>query len=83
MALHGGELRIYEPFAPKHKPAVADVAPIIDRLIIFYADYRVPHEVLPSHAELTLTLALSLTLTLTLTLTPFAPGRGGGVCVAV
>ena len=27
------------------RPAVADVAPIIDRLIIFYADYRVPHEV--------------------------------------
>ncbi len=51
VALHGGELRIFEPFAPKHRPAVVDVAPIIDRLIIFYADYRVPHEVLPSHAE--------------------------------
>ena len=51
MALHGGELRIFEPFAPKHRPAAVDVAPIIDRLIIFYADYRVPHEVLPSHAE--------------------------------
>ena len=51
VALHGGELRIFEPFAPKHRPAAVDVAPIIDRLIIFYADYRVPHEVLPSHAE--------------------------------
>jgi|EP00908_Phaeocystis_cordata_P014867 hypoxia-inducible factor (prolyl hydroxylase) len=50
-ALHGGELRLYEPFAPKSKPAVADVAPLLDRLIIFYADYRVPHEVLPAHAE--------------------------------
>ena len=27
------------------RPAVVDVAPIIDRLVIFYADYRVPHEV--------------------------------------
>ena len=47
----GGELRLFEPFAPKHRPPLADVQPLLDRLVLFYADYRVPHEVLPSHAE--------------------------------
>ncbi|KAL1515808.1 hypothetical protein AB1Y20_002424 [Prymnesium parvum] len=47
----GGELRLYEPYAPKDKPPVADVQPLLDRLIMFYADYRVPHEVLPAHAD--------------------------------
>jgi hypoxia-inducible factor (prolyl hydroxylase) len=47
--LHGGELRLYAPFAPKGVPPIADVAPIANRLILFYADYRVPHEVLPAH----------------------------------
>ena len=45
--LHGGELRLYPPYA-KGAP-LCDVAPRADRLILFYADYRVPHEVLPAH----------------------------------
>ena len=45
--LHGGELRLYPPFA-KGGP-LCDVAPCADRLVLFYADYRVPHEVLPAH----------------------------------
>lgn len=31
-------------------PAVCDIAPLSNRLVLFYADYRVPHEVLPTHA---------------------------------
>ena len=45
--LHGGELRLYPPYA-KGEP-LCDVAPVADRLVLFYADYRVPHEVLPAH----------------------------------
>jgi len=51
VSLHGGELRLFEPFAPKHRPPLCDVQPLLDRLVVFYADYRVPHEVLPAHAE--------------------------------
>ena len=50
-ALDGGELRLFEPYAPKGRPPLADVQPLFDRLLLFYADYRVPHEVLPAHAE--------------------------------
>ena len=32
-------------------PPLCDVAPLGDRLVLFYADYRVPHEVLPAHHE--------------------------------
>ena len=49
--LHGGELRLFAPFAPKGVPPLCDVAPLADRLVLFYADYRVPHEVLPAHGE--------------------------------
>lgn len=49
--LHGGELRLFAPYAPKDVPPLCDVAPLADRLVLFYADYRVPHEVLPAHAE--------------------------------
>ena len=51
VSLHGGELRLFEPFAPKHRPPLCDVQPLLGRLVLFYADYRVPHEVLPAHAE--------------------------------
>ena len=47
----GGALRLYAPFAPKGVPPVCDVEPVADRLVLFYSDYRVPHEVLPAHAE--------------------------------
>ena len=49
--LDGGELRVWPPYAPKGAPPLCDVRPLFDRLILFYADYRVPHEVLPAHAE--------------------------------
>ncbi len=32
-------------------PPLCDVAPLADRLLLFFADYRVPHEVLPAHHE--------------------------------
>ena len=32
-------------------PPLCDVAPLCDRLVLFYADYRVPHEVLAAHCE--------------------------------
>lgn len=49
--LHGGELRLFAPYAPKDIPPLCDIAPLADRLVLFFADYRVPHEVLPAHAE--------------------------------
>lgn len=49
--LDGGELRVFPPYAPKDQPPLADVQPLFDRLLLFWADYRVPHEVLPAHAE--------------------------------
>lgn len=42
----GGELRLH----PEASASV-DVAPRANRLVIFYSDERVPHEVLPAHAE--------------------------------
>jgi len=49
--LDGGELRVFAPYAPAGSAPLADVQPLFDRLLLFWADYRVPHEVLPSHAE--------------------------------
>ena len=43
----GGELRMYAPDGA----VLEDVAPIADRLVVFFSDERVPHEVLPAHAE--------------------------------
>jgi len=49
----GGELRLFktkhegEVVAFKH---VRDVEPIMDRMVVFFSDERVPHEVLPSNA---------------------------------
>ena len=40
----GGELRLFEPFAPPGRPPLADVQPLADRVVLFFADYRVPHE---------------------------------------
>ena len=45
----GGELRIYGPAADENDnsdtPIVRDVEPVADRLVVFYSDTRVPHEV--------------------------------------
>ena len=46
--LDGGSLRIFPAFAKG--AALCDIPPLGDRLLLFFADYRVPHEVLPSHA---------------------------------
>jgi hypoxia-inducible factor (prolyl hydroxylase) len=40
----GGELKIYHP-APKHSEVKKVVQPHADRLLLFWSDYRVPHEV--------------------------------------
>ena len=42
----GGELRLYV-----RESHVIDVAPLMNRCVIFWSDSRVPHEVLPSHAD--------------------------------
>ena len=53
---HGGELRIYPPHAQaaasdaEGAAAICDIAPLADRLVLFFADFRVPHEVLPTYA---------------------------------
>ena len=47
----GGALRLFAPRAPRGVPPVADVEPLNDRLVLFYADYRVPHEVLAAHSD--------------------------------
>ena len=57
----GGELLIYPRLADagSNTPradaasarASARIAPLANRLVLFYADVRVPHEVLPSHAD--------------------------------
>lgn len=49
--LQGGELRLYAPYAPKGVAPLCDVPPVGDRLVLFFSDYRVPHEVLAAHAE--------------------------------
>lgn len=46
----GGELRIHGPAndsAAQVGSGVEDVAPLFDRLVLFFSDKRVPHEVLP------------------------------------
>lgn len=44
----GGELRIYDNDNATVKD---DVAPIGDRVVVFFSDTRVPHEVLPANTE--------------------------------
>ena len=59
---HGGCLRLYKPQGDARGPdepdalateddAVVDVAPIADRLLVFYSDFRCPHAVLPVRGE--------------------------------
>lgn len=57
---HGGELLVYPPLEESDgqkgdkgegDAPVGCIEPIANRLLLFYADARVPHEVLPSHAE--------------------------------
>lgn len=43
----GGELRL----APERSKAHLDIPPVLNRLVLFWSDARVPHEVLPAHAE--------------------------------
>ena len=45
----GGELRLHLRRPDGHSFA-KDVAPLDNRLVVFWSDARVPHEVLPSHA---------------------------------
>ena len=42
----GGQLRLYG--GPEGKTKLRDVEPILDRLVLFWSDFRVPHEVLPA-----------------------------------
>ncbi|XP_053122771.1 prolyl hydroxylase EGLN2 isoform X2 [Hemicordylus capensis] len=44
--VHGGILQIY----PEGRPAVANIEPIFDRLLLFWSDRRNPHEVKPAYA---------------------------------
>ena len=53
----GGELLLYPPIPLGADPletaggAIGRVAPMGNRLLLFYADVRVPHEVLPAYAD--------------------------------
>jgi hypoxia-inducible factor (prolyl hydroxylase) len=47
----GGELRLHAPYASAEMPPLADVPPTADRLVLFWSDARVPHEVLPSRTD--------------------------------
>ena len=44
---HGGELLLYKP-PPDHNDTLCRVAPKLGSVIIFWSDFRVPHEVLPA-----------------------------------
>ena len=44
----GGELRVYGRDGEEIK---AEVAPVAGRILLFWSDFRVPHEVLPTHKE--------------------------------
>lgn len=46
--VHGGEIRIFEPDQVTVK---ADVAPVMNRLVIFFSDSTVPHEVRRARRE--------------------------------
>ena len=48
---HTFHKRLAEITTNDEAPPLCDVAPIADRLILFYSDYRVPHEVLPAHRD--------------------------------
>eukprot|EP00041_Stephanoeca_diplocostata_P016604 m.328050 g.328050 ORF g.328050 m.328050 type:complete len:795 (+) comp20423_c0_seq1:157-2541(+) len=43
----GGELRVYDSAGG----VVRDIEPVLDRVVLFFSDQRVPHEVLPAHKE--------------------------------
>ena len=46
----GGELRL-APVAPAgREPMVIDIPPVMNRLVLFWSDERMPHEVRPAHA---------------------------------
>ena len=47
---HGGELRLHSRRAAGGSAESVDVAPLANRLIVFWSDDRVPHSVLPTHA---------------------------------
>lgn len=49
----GGELRIWRATGTAERGAFvrAEVAPVADRLLLFFSDYRCPHEVLPAWRE--------------------------------
>lgn len=44
----GGELAVY---APGGQPLLETISPIADRLVMFWSDHRVPHEVLETRKE--------------------------------
>ena len=56
---HGGQLLLYPPLATDlathgdsdDAPPIGSIAPIANRLLLFFADARVPHEVQTSHAD--------------------------------
>jgi len=47
-AQHGGELRLFEP---DKRTIKLDVAPVFNRVAVFFSDHAVPHEVRPTRRE--------------------------------
>jgi len=47
-SVHGGEIRLFEP---DQRSIKADIAPVWNRLVCFFSDSSVPHEVRRAHRE--------------------------------
>ena len=46
-AADGGVLRVY----PHQRDTHYDIEPIANRLVLFWSDFRCPHEVMPANAD--------------------------------
>eukprot|EP00055_Hartaetosiga_balthica_P014954 m.85288 g.85288 ORF g.85288 m.85288 type:complete len:411 (-) comp8737_c0_seq2:185-1417(-) len=45
----GGEIRMFLKKSGQEKEVIVDIPPLIDTMVVFFSDERVPHEVLPTN----------------------------------